>query len=221
MRNHPVDLHMSREAEEARSVTVKGVNDKDSLLELARSLGSPIAGADGQLVREWVMHRTAARSCTLSATFGTASFPLHTDTAFWKVPARFLVMRAIGDVRRPTIVCPFSELFALTSERLMEAGRRAVWMLTSSTGPVYCGMTFRASDQGRGFRYDRQCMAPVNSAAREVDEYMHFEAVDTAVRPVSWADGIAVVIANWQALHGRGPEPPHEAERILQRIYVR
>ncbi|HWF37566.1 MAG TPA: hypothetical protein VG322_03545 [Candidatus Acidoferrales bacterium] len=213
---------MSREAEKRGLVAVKGVNDKDSLLELARSLGRPIAGADGHLIKELrVKHRAAALPCTLSAAFGTASFPLHTDTAFWKVPARFLVMRAIGDVRRPTMVYPFSELFVLTSERLFEACRRAVWTLKSSTGPVYCGMTFRASDESRGFRYDRQCMAPANSAAREVDEYMHFEAVGAAVRQVSWSDGTAVVIANWQALHGRGPEPPQEAERILQRIYVR
>lgn len=222
MSDDRVDSHMSREAEKHGLVTVKGVNDDESLLELASSLGRPIKGAGDRLIKELrVMHRAAAPPLTLSAAFGTAGFPLHTDTAFWNVPARFLVMRAIGDIRRATLICPFSELFSLTSARLTEAGRKAIWTLTSSTGSVYCGMTFRAFGENRGFRYDRQCMAPANSAARDIDEYMNFGVVDTAVRQLSWSSGTAVVIANWQTLHARGPEPPQEAERILQRIYVR
>lgn len=212
---------ISREAEERGLATVKGIDDRGSLLELARSLGNPLRNADGEFMRELrVVPCTVARPSTLSAAFGSGSFPLHTDTAFWAVPARFLVMRAIGDNRRPTTVCPFGELFGLAGERLATAIRKSVWTLKGSTRSLYCEMAFRTSNQCRGFRYDRQCMAPANPAAREVDEYIRSRLPETAVQQISWSDGTAVVIANWQSLHGRGPEPPQEQERILQRIYV-
>lgn len=221
IRHHRIDTPMTREADECGMVVVKGVSDRDSLFELAESLGSPISGVDGELIKELrVVEREAARPSTLSARFGTAGFPLHTDTAFWSVPARFVVMRVAGDVRRPTTVCSFINLFARIGEGLMAAARSAVWTLKTSSGPVYCGMQFRTFDGLRGFRYDRQCMIPANPAAREVDECICSAAFGSAIRQIEWSVGTAVVIANWQALHGRGPEPQRETERILQRIYV-
>jgi hypothetical protein len=51
---------------------------------------------------------------------------LHTDTAFWALPARFLVMRATGDKRRTTRVCPFDELLAHGGNSLAVAINKAV-----------------------------------------------------------------------------------------------
>lgn len=222
MSDDRVNLHMSSEAEKYGFVTVEGIGDDASLLELASSLGHPAAGADGQLIKELrVMQHAAAPRRTLSAAFGTASFPLHTDTAFWNRPARFLVMRATGDLRRPTLVCPFEKLLSSMNARLIGAACKAIWVLASSTGPIYCGLTSRSSGGHFRCRYDRGCMAPANSEAREIDEYMNFAVPDSEVQQLSWSSGTAVVIANWQALHARGPEPPQEADRILKRIYVR
>jgi hypothetical protein len=64
-------------------------------------------------------------------------------------------------------------------------------------------------------------MAPANAAAQETEEFICAGLFKAAVQQVQWSDGAAIVIANWQALHGRGPEPWQEEERILQRIYVR
>src|ERR1700679_2753734 len=94
---------ISREAEERGFVQISGIDDKDSLFELARSLGNPIKTSSDEFLRELrVRPCTIARPNTLSAMFGVGGFPLHTDTAFWALPARFLVMRVIGDNRRPT-----------------------------------------------------------------------------------------------------------------------
>jgi hypothetical protein len=63
-------------------------------------------------------------------------------------------------------------------------------------------------------------MTPVNAAATEVNEILH--PVVTAGRGdcISWASDIAVVLANWRVLHGRGPEPEGEGIRIIERLYV-
>lgn len=210
-----------REVEERGLAFVPGVDDGSSLLDLARSLGDPVPSADGKFVKTLkVIPHKAAHPRTLSAAFGSGSFPLHTDTAFWTVPARFLVLRAIGDTRRSTMACPISDILELGGRKLTTVVGKSVWSLRTSTGSVYCEMSFRGPDQRLGFRYDRQCMTPANSAAQEVDEFMSSGLPETATQQISWADGIAVVIANWHSLHGRGPKPPLEQERILQRVYV-
>ena len=212
---------IEREANQRGFVVVRGISDRNSLVDLARSLGSPIESRNGDAVKELrVTPCAAARPRTFSAAFGTGGFPLHTDTAFWATPARFLVMRVAGDTRRPTLVYPLSELFLSAGKQVVAATRKSVWMLRTSIGSVYSDMFFRNPDQDQGVRYDRQCMVPANVAAHEVDKYMSSNLSGAAIQPILWSDGIAVVIANWRALHGRGPEPPQERERVVERIYV-
>jgi hypothetical protein len=209
------------EIEECGWMSVEGVNSAGALLELARSIGNPLCSSNGEIVRELrVTPAQLAKPLSLSATFGTNSFPLHTDTAFWGVPARFLVMRVAGDTRRPTTVCPIRELFGIEGSRLRTMAYRSSWVLRMSAGSIYSQMVFRSQDGRQGFRYDRQCMKPANVAAKEVGEYISEVLPLTSQRQIQWSCETAVVIANWHTLHGRGPEPPQEQERILQRIYV-
>jgi hypothetical protein len=75
--------------------SIPGVNGASDLLQLAMSLGKPVENARHELISELRVATSAeARPSTLSATFGTGTFPLHTDTAFWPNPAKFLVMLA-------------------------------------------------------------------------------------------------------------------------------
>lgn len=72
----------------------------------------------------------------------------------------------------------------------------------------------------RGWRYDRQCMFPVNRAAHELVEVLGPLEEHGFLEQVNWSPGVTVVISNWKVLHGRGPEPVQERERVLERIYV-
>jgi len=210
-----------REVEKCGMTLVRGVQDSNSLIDLARGLGSLIENPDGNPLKVLrVVGSETARPNTLSASFGRGRFPLHTDTAFWSLPARFLVLRASGDLRRPTTVCPFHEIFALAGERLLKAVQKSVWTLKTRTGTVYSEMEFRCIDGQLGRRYDRQCMNPANTSAKEVHEYLSSGTFSDLVREITWADDLALVIDNWRVLHGRGPEPVGEEERALERIYV-
>src|SRR5579862_4244851 len=83
-----------------------------AMLELAKTLGCPVPSPSGDLVKEIrVTPVSKARHGTLSELYGVGAFPLHTDTAFWPVPARYVILRASGDPRRHTIVCPFENVF--------------------------------------------------------------------------------------------------------------
>src|ERR1700722_13972461 len=82
---------------------VPSVSNKKELLDLAKSIGTPMLSPSGRVVRE-LRPRLPRDSPmgTLSSSFSTGSFPLHTDTAFWPMPARYLVFRVEGDYRRVT-----------------------------------------------------------------------------------------------------------------------
>ena len=197
--------------------TIPGIRDEQSLMALAHELGTPLPNPTGQKISQLrIQARAAARPNTLSAKFGTGAFPLHTDTAFWLVPARFLVMRVIGDNRRSTLVCPFHGLTNLAGENFPAVVRESIWTVRLSGTLVYTPMTLRP----RGIRYDTGCMNPANRAAEKFERAMSEIAPLVDAKKIHWSEGMAAVIDNWQCLHGRGAEPSLEGERILQRIYV-
>jgi hypothetical protein len=185
------------------------------------SLGRPVENAHHELISELrVAANAEARPLTLSATFGTGAFPLHTDTAFWPTPARFLVMLADGDVRRTTAVCSMRRILNSGGINLMNLIEKSVWVLRGKDGSHYAQMTLSTKGIRLGVRFDRQCMKPANASARDVAAYFDIDDCASSVEHLEWRPHTAVVISNWHALHGRGLQPPNEQQRILQRIYV-
>jgi alpha-ketoglutarate-dependent taurine dioxygenase len=199
---------------------VPGVSSRASLIELAHLIGSPVPHPNGELVKEVrVMPTESAKQRTLSSRFGTDSFPLHTDTAFWRVPARYLILRVIGDTRRPTTVLPFRSIINNRSNSVLDWAERSVWYLRTPSQSAYCSMRFR-NGTSTGWRFDAQCMFPANSSARQMTEAFENKAIQQHTEEIDWSIGCAAVISNWAVLHGRGPAPIEERERVLERIYV-
>lgn len=199
---------------------VEGIDTPNSLLDLARSLGEPIPSPTGEICKTLrPLPPQMARPGTFSHRYGTGSFPLHTDTAFWPTPARYLVMRVTGDTRRPTLVAPIEELFRQRDSDFGRAIVASVW-IARSPRPFYCSMLFR-SHRDHGIRYDSQALIAGNSAAWLVSRELPALLNTSDVVEVDWSIGGALVLANWRVLHGRGPEPENEGDRFLDRIYVR
>lgn len=200
-------------------VVVRGIETRTDLLDLAHSVGQPVPSPSGDLVKV-ITPRCAvdAPRGTLSGKHGTGPFPLHTDTAFWPVPARFLVLRVRGDFRRPTVVCPFDQLFDGIGSRMSAALNDAVWLVRQGAPPFYCSMKIRGYD---GWRYDANCMSPANRTAAEVDEFFRSVTASLPGDVIHWTGHEALVICNWTALHGRGAALEGEQLRVLERVYVR
>ncbi len=199
---------------------VSGITNRTELLELARTIGRPVPSPSGELAREITpTPQAAARKGTLSDAYSTGSFPLHTDTAFWPVPSRYVLLRARGDLRRHTTVLPFADLFREGTADLCALVDRSVWLVRMPCGSFYCSMKFRSVD-GIGWRYDSQCMNPANGAARSLKEMLDLMLSHGRAHKIDWTGDLAVILSNWHVLHGRGPSPPHENGRILERVYV-
>lgn len=201
-------------------VRVHGIDSKEAMVELAKSIGNPINSPSGKLVKELRPQETKdARENTLSSKYGTGNFPLHTDTAFWPVPARYLVFRVHGDVRRPTIVRPFEDVLDRGGSKLSSLIERSVWIVRTPFVQFYASFLFRIEDTW-GYRYDKQCMSPANAAAKEVEEIIQGLVLAKEGDAIDWSEGGAVIVSNWSALHGRGIQPNREKNRILERIYI-
>jgi len=124
--------------------TVSRINSCDELLNLAKSLGTPLQAPTGELIKRLTVKPAAeARAGTLSATFGAKSFPLHTDTAFWSIPARYLVMRVHGDYRRSTTVLSFKRMFRDLRFDISDDVRRSVWVVRTPLASRYRMMQFQ------------------------------------------------------------------------------
>jgi len=80
---------------------VEGISSAFDLLELSREVGNPVLGPTGELIKE--IRRKPIETAlpeSQSAIYGLGRFPLHTDTVFWASPAKFVLFRAYGDIRR-------------------------------------------------------------------------------------------------------------------------
>jgi hypothetical protein len=200
---------------------VDGVSSREDLLELAKALGHPEPTPNGETVKEIrVTKANEARPGTQSALFGIGRFPLHTDTVFWPVPVRYVVLRAQGDTRRPTTVMAFEDLLQKCGSGARALVERSVWIAGTSSRRFYCSLRFR--ERGSiGWRYDGDFMSPFNDAARVLHEELRPLVSSAHAHSIRWSEDVALVVCNWTTLHGRGPRPDDEGTRVIERIYVR
>jgi hypothetical protein len=200
---------------------VDGVSSPAELLELGRVLGTPIPSPNGEMVKE-IRVTPAAEGLpgSQSALHGRGRFPLHTDTVFWPLPVRYVLLRGSGDTRRPTTVLSFARLLGECDKRIGLLAEKSIWLAGAKVKPFYCSLRFR-QDGVIGWRYDPDNMSPVNEAAAEVDRAIRPVANGPLGDAIHWSGDCAVVLSNWHVLHGRGPEPLDEGARVVERLYVR
>jgi hypothetical protein len=200
---------------------VDGISSQADILELGKALGSPVRTPNGVLVKEIRrVPRNEAPPGSQSAIYGAGPFPLHTDTVFWPLPVRYVILRGYGDTRRPTTVKSFSELVRNCDTQFHVCARDSVWLVRAGSKSFYCSMQFRHNDS-HGWRYDADLMTPANYAALHVDKVLRPLVTSEVDESITWSGDKAVVFSNWTALHGRGPQPSDEGIRVIERLYVR
>jgi alpha-ketoglutarate-dependent taurine dioxygenase len=210
-----------RELQERGWTIVPDVRTQSRLLEVARSVGRPVLSPTGELIKKLYPHNAEAKSNrrTLSVVYGMDKFPLHTDTAFWPLPCRYIVFRATGDIRRGTTILTFATLVSKLGIEFQSLAERSVWVSHTPQASFYCLMIFSAGGE-RCWRYDPHCMQPANKSALQVNEILKSSPLCDMESSFIWAEETALVVDNWKTLHGRGPMPANEQLRVLERIYL-
>lgn len=189
---------------------LRNVESVEHALVLTESLG-PLLPLNGVHIQKLIpREKEAAQSNSFSRQHGLSAFPLHTDTAFWTEPARFVVL--FSSVISPTAT---RVLPAQDTLDLMAGARRSnpIFLRHTAEGAIYShpwGDTteFHAL-------YDPCYMHPVNPAA------LDFQAASIRAgehsRRLRWSGAMALVIDNWRVMHGR--ERCTDYNRVLYRFY--
>lgn len=201
-------------------IEVNGISKASDLIYIGNELGTIIPGPNGEIIKE-IKRKSKEESLqgSQSSLYGHGSFPLHTDTVFWPLPARYVIFYAIGDVRRSTTFMKFSDLLPKNDPNFIKLAQKSVWCVGPKLNRFYCSMIF-IYDKNCYWRYDSDLMTPVNKAAIEISKILRPLVFASETDFVTWNGSNAVVISNWTILHGRGIQPQNEGERIIYRLYI-
>ena len=205
------------------SVVATGASMAVDLIEEVRShaqmIGEITPGRGHHLV-ERIIPQTpdSAYPGSLSSKYGLGSLPLHTDTAHWAIPCRYLVMTCaeLGPVPTPTILLDGWRV--LLSEPEASACRRAVFLVRNGRRSFYGSIM----DGGREFlRVDPGCMTPLERDGEVALDAFSRGRHEKVLHRHDWKIGEILVIDNWRVLHGRGSGKTTAHGRILLRAMVR
>lgn len=195
------------------------IEQKD-LLRISCKLGTPKTEVrNPELLRTLSPQpRELAKPNTLSSRFGTSAFPFHTDTAYWEMPARYILFYCLnpGAGKRPTLLAD-SRRWRLTvgqRENLYEE----VWQ-TINGRPFLCTL-METSVNGPLIRWDEYCLRSVSrnaSLGREI--VLDFLNRIEDMR-IDWVEGAMLVIDNHRLLHARGSAVGNDIDRVLKKILI-
>lgn len=209
------DLHLHGWCECQTSET-SSLNEQ--LIKIASQLGRPVPSRNSVgIVQELIPSTKAKFANSLSSKYKNGFFPLHTDTAHWPIPCRYIVLGCSyqGENERKTFLLNFRNLPITKIERnyLMSEPFKILNGRKSFYGTVL--------EQNRPFiRYDPGCMSPISPYGEIALDAFSQQRTARAIISIDWFEGKIVVIDNWRVLHGRSNGLGKGSERIISRILV-
>jgi len=195
-----------------------GSSDSE-LLEIASKIGEIQKHPNGQMIFS-LKPKLEYESVngTFSNICGLRDFPLHTDMAFSKKPARYVLMHSKNSNSCDTTLLPKNDFWDLLSNSEKYNAERAIYLVRTKTVFFYTSFIFNENSE-TGIKYDSTCMFPFNKYAKEFDPCL--KKVISEIEPLNlkWTDGKTIVIDNWINLHGR-KSAFNDIGRELKRIYI-
>lgn len=198
---------------------IKNVNSEKEFLNETRKIGQLLPHPNGEIIFN-LRPSNGANSIkgTFSNRFGLNPFPLHTDTAFWETPARYIALSSINKSETSTQLLDMSNFFMNLSKNEHRIAERAIYITKTNQRQSYTSFLFKRNID-LGFRFDVSCMLPINNAAYSLNEILNSYIVSAKLIEYSWNGATAIVIDNWRVMHGRSKVRLNEI-RELKRIYV-
>jgi Taurine catabolism dioxygenase TauD, TfdA family len=186
---------------------------------IAANLGEIAPGRNRQLVEQILPEPIeVARAGSLSSKFGLRPLPLHTDTAHWDVPCRYLLLGCVDPGPVPTPTCLLDSRKAQLSESESFACRSAVFAIRNGRFSFYGSIV----DCDRPFiRLDPGCMTALSSEGAGALDAFSLERQAKSVFRHDWRQGDILLLDNWRILHARGFDKPTMPGRMLVRTMIR
>lgn len=192
-----------------------GVVSLEDLIELAQSLGTPVASrGQGPTVDLLFARNHGQTKRGLSEIYGKSCFPLHTDMAYLVRPPKFLILMSPRETSSPTLICQPWRI--LRNRRLIKCLLSEVFLIKNRR---FLASVLSIDDGEFIWRYDPHCMMATSDKGNAILSELDAELKQESVTPINWSAGEAVLLRNDLALHGRAEVHPEEV-RYLYRIAV-
>jgi alpha-ketoglutarate-dependent taurine dioxygenase len=198
-------------------VEFENITTDNELVEICKNIGEIIPDSNGHLIKKLKPNSGIGKTKgTFSNRFGFGQFPLHTDTAFWATPVRYILLSSIQKSICPTYFVSKTSLFSqLDFERINEV-EGAIFKIKIPNKQFYSSLLFREKDV-EGLKYDPACMIAANKKAKHFVDKLENTKIE--MEKINWTGNKAVIMDNWRVLHARGIAISDE-ERELSRIYI-
>jgi hypothetical protein len=200
---------------------VKDTGSPNALLELAHSLGQPIAPDKRRIVQQLLARESReAPINTYTGMYGLGAFPFHTDMANWTIPPRYVLLRHYrGNLLPPTFLL---DSRILLSDVNQEALSRGIWLARALSRSFVVNII--SQKQGKViFRWDGAFLRPITREAKgahcEMLELIR-EKAQQHLTPIYYESSSILIIDNWRILHSRPALQPDETDRVLERVLV-
>ncbi|ANY67824.1 hypothetical protein BBD42_16115 [Paenibacillus sp. BIHB 4019] len=203
-------------------LNIPGMIEED-LIAISEQIGIPIKTRLGANVIDRLSpkEKKDAHKNSLSGNHGLNSFPIHTDTAYFKIPARYILLYSVnpGSGGRPTLLYDANKFFNYDKELRFELTN----VLYKVVNGRYSFLTtiYNYYQSNYYFRLDRDCMKATSSVGNEL-----LTKIDSIIYPrdlneVIWNCGDLLIFDNWRILHGRGQSNVIDNDRVLLRISIK
>ncbi|WP_064662763.1 TauD/TfdA family dioxygenase [Pseudoalteromonas sp. MQS005] len=199
-------------------VIIDNISSRAELKRLAKSIGEIRPHPNGENIA--TLKSSDGRSSlpgTLSNIYGLSAFPFHTDTAFWGIPARYVVMGMFSKSQCTTNYISLSDITRVVSNDFRAKAEKSIYLVETFEGCKYTSPIF-CQNGVSGIRFDPNIMKPANVHA----ERFHSELLEALrsiePRKIHWDGNKAVVFDNWKNLHGRSAV--NNERREIFRIYL-
>ncbi|WP_283153614.1 TauD/TfdA family dioxygenase [Guptibacillus hwajinpoensis] len=196
-----------------------GEKNKDELLEIGCLLGAPIPSRNGgDVVDELIpVSEMEAVSCSLSSIHGKNEFPLHTDTAYMKIPVRFIILyvKNPGSGDRPTFLVDGYKLV----DKLQDDLKLSIYKIKNGRHS-FLGNIVEKVDETILVRFDEGCMSPATRDSCKIKKKFSSFLKDEPKMKINWRQGDILIIDNWRVLHGRGNSIKNDNNRLLYRLSI-
>lgn len=191
---------------------IDNIDSIEDLLTVTAELGGviPVENSAIHILSPKDSNSTTSRS--FSFQFGLGEFPLHTDTSYWKIPARYVIL--------------YSKEASETHTSILDADcTQEVFLKFKKQKPIFSSMRTNGAvydmpwidGSNRYVKYDPCYMRPANISAAKLVESIEVCHKQLA-KKITWKKNQALIIDNWRCLHGRGNHLKGEP-RNLMRIY--
>lgn len=193
----------------------------DELIDISNVIGLPVESRIGGYIIDRLSpkKKESAYKNSLSNIHELNSFPLHSDTAYYKIPVKYIMLycKNPGTGGRPT--------YLYDTYQLINTDEELRFKLTNTIYKVINGrnsfLTTLYNLDTSFFRFDRDCMRSTTSEGEELLKEIDSLIQKNDIQEVKWSLGDLLIIDNWRFLHGRGSSKSEDFERLLYRISIR